>query len=275
MAILFKRASALYLSLAISGAVAIYVAVEESFPQSLFAFITIPLGLMWIYASGLIANKYAVKLERKNIALLNDECNPKDYIAFYRKALSKKALSKPRMFNLRNYILLNLSVGYLASGDFEYCKQVLDMVSRFPDTKNGALYTACFFNNLASYYIRIKELEYAENTLKNMKEVMNSPNFDKKFYEIYDELYYTANIAIQVARGNYEGAEDHFNMCFDKETMLLRKVAVKCALGDLYVRLGEHEKAASAFEYVLQNGKETYYAQKASEYLGKPLIVTP
>lgn len=62
--------------------------------------------------------------------------------------------------------------------------------------------------------------------------------------------------------------EEYFNIFFDKEKNLLGKVSAKFRLGELYRRLGDGEKTAAAFDYVLQNGNLTYYTQKACEYLG-------
>ena len=261
---LFKRSYALYWVLTMLGIIPIAALIWNNYPIGLLYIIAIP---VWMIIAGMIANIYGVKLTQNMNATLNDECNTKDFIAFYEKALEKENINY-----LRSYILLNLSAGYLSSGDFAAGKQILDMVSRIPDTKDGASHTVCFFNNLAVYYIRTNELDYAENTLKNLNEALKNPKLDTKYYVRYERLYSFGNVVINVARGNYNGAEDYLNMLFDKDKTLLMKVSAKYYLGDLYVRLGDPEKAASAFEYVLQNGNDTYYAQRASEYLGKPLI---
>ena len=263
---MFKRSYALYWILVIPGAIAIYAAIWQKYPHSNLALLAIPLIAIWIYAVATIAEIYALKLNEKIIALLTEECNPKDYIAFYEKALKTKKFNK-----IKNFILLNLNTGYHSSGDAEESKRILDMVNGFPSTKSGAVNSVCYFNNLAGYYLRINDLENAENTLGNMKEALKNPKLNRMNYEIYYQLYNSKNVILNMLRGNYGGAEDHFNILFDKEKSLLGKVSAKYSLGELYLRVGNNEKDMLAYEYVLQNGKETYYAKKASEYLGKPL----
>lgn len=71
---------------------------------------------------------------------------------------------------MKYYLMLNLSTGYLESGDNEDARRILDSFNAFPNTKYGAIYSVCFYNNLTVYYFRMNELNKGEESLKRMKE---------------------------------------------------------------------------------------------------------
>ena len=253
---MFRKASILYFAICITGIA--LLSVWGRFSGSLwYLYSVIIISIAWWFS-----NTYAQKLSGKINNVLLQECNPIEYIAFYEKVLKKKNVKK-----IRNYILLNLSTGYHSIGNAEECKRALDTIKGFPNTRYGALNTVCFFNNLAGYYMMIKDLENAEDTLNSMKSALGNPKLAKMHYESYYHFYISKNFVLNMAKGNYSGAEEHFSIFFDKEKNLLGKVAAKYYLGKVYIHLGDSEKAVSAFEYVVQNGNLTFYTQKAREYL--------
>ena len=261
---MFKRSYALYWVLAISGAIAIYYAMWQKYPESMLVLLAIPLISVWVFVSAVIAQCYFVKLHEKITDILTKECNPGNYIAFYEKILKRKSLGK-----FKSYVVLNLCTGYAISGDVEKEKCLLDSIRFFPDTRRGVADKVCYFNNLAAYYININNIEEAENALENMKLTLHEPKLYKSIYESFYSLYTSKTFALNLVKGNCAGVEEFFNIAFDKEKNKLGKVAAKYRLGILYTHLGETKKAAIAFEYVLQNGNKTYYVQKANEYLGR------
>lgn len=223
-----------------------------------FVVFFIPLSVIAL----LISRYYDRRQTKKIYDVLVQECNTKDYILYYEIVLKKRSKSRTR-----NGILVNLCTGYLIDGNVEESKRILNIVRGFPSTKSGAAWAVCHINNLVAYYLMVNDLERANNALDSMKEALVSPKLDKKYYESYNSAFTNKSFILNIARGNYSGAEEHLNMSFEKEKTLIGKVKAKYYLGELYIHLNDSDKATSAFAYVIQNGNQTYYTQKAREYL--------
>ena len=219
-------------------------------------------GIVWVFIAWYISRLYAKKLPEKVNNILMQECNTKDYIAFYEKCLRSKNVKA-----VRSRILLDLSTGYYCAGNFEETKRVLDSLDEFSDTKDGIVNSVCYYNNLAGYYLTINDLINAEKVLELMKSTSESPKLSAANRERYHYLYIGKNFALNMRKGDYEGAEEHLKGAFDKEKNMLGRVSAKYNLGKLYKHFGAKKQAIAAFEYVLENGNQTYYTQKAREYL--------
>jgi len=215
----------------------------------------------WITITLLVLYCYARKRAKKIYNVLAQECNPKDYISYNEVSLTKRNTSR-----MRNRILINICVGYLADGNVEEGKRILDTFQEFPSTKSGAACAIWHSASLAEYYLMVNDLDSAKNALDSMKEALKNPKLEKKYKWYYNNLIYKSFIH-NMAKGNYGGAEEYFNNIFEMEDTLFGKVGIKCHLGELYMHLNDSDKAAEAFEYVAKNGNQTYYTKKAHEYL--------
>ena len=216
----------------------------------------------WIFVSAFLAEIYA-RIKYKKIAdILTEECDPTRFILIIEKILKKRNLGK-----CKNGILINFSTAYLNLEHKDAVKQILDNIGYFANNRLGAINRVAYYNNLFCYYVSIKDLTNAEVVLNYMQESLEDKKLSetdrRRFYILYTEKTFS----FQIAKGNFDGAEQIFRIMFEREKSMFAKVTAKFILGQIYLHYGRTEEAKSAFEYVIQHGNKLYNVQKAKQYL--------
>ena len=223
-----------------------------------------------IFASWVIATKYAAKLDNKILKIYTEECDPYTYISRYENIL------KRRLGNERPFVLMYLSAGYLAIENAEKAKQILDSIKSFPYyIIRNVVNRFNFYNALCSYYLQVNDIPNAEKMLENMLSSLQNEKFPKLRYDETYNYYTDKQYSINVAKGVFSGAEEVFSIRYNREKSKLGKVVAKYQLGKIYMYYERFEEAKEAFEYVINNGNKTYYVGKSIEFLNQCKVGEP
>lgn len=260
MMYLFRRTTALYWFLCISALIGVSY-LDSILSGNPIRFILIPISIILAYMSYRVSILCDLMLEKKYRVLL-ENCYTEEYIEFYKKRLKRKCSP-----GIRYHALICLCRGYLLSGKNEEGKCTLDKITMLPKTGVGDSRSILYYYYLSLYYLRVNDLDKAEDAFKKMKFALANPKISKKYNKYFAESYYFINITLNIYKGKYVGAEEYYYNNFEKAKSLLEKVFLKYYLGVLYSRSGDIDKALAAYEFVLDNGNDTYYAKTASEYL--------
>ena len=219
--------------------------------------------IMMFLISFIIAATYAVKLINEIAEICTQKCDPYEFIERYEKVL------KRRIGKARTFVLISLSSGYLTAGNSQKAKQILDSVSKVSNNKAGILNKTCYFNNLCSYYLQVNDITNAESMLENMLEVLKNEKYPKQNYDLVYNFYIGKQYLINIAKGNYTGAEEVFSIQFNREKNKLGRVVAKYHLGKVYLNFNKLEEATEAFEYVVNNGNKTCYVDEAIDFINQ------
>jgi len=258
---MFRRAKFLYIGLIVLAALVLITLVLTT--EAVHPLLAFFVWLVLVFVSAIIAERYANKLNNEILDMLSQKCDPHGFIEKYVEILCR------RIGNSRTYVLLNLSSGYLSSGDMLKAKRILDSVENFTNSRAGTLNKTCYYNNLCFYYLNIDDIANAEIMLNNMLEVLKNEKFPKQQYDGLYNLYVNKQFAINMAKGNYSGAEEWFFISFNREKSLLDKVIAQYQLGRIYLHFERFEEAEKAFNYVIDNGNTTHYVAKSHEFLNQ------
>ncbi|MCL2195024.1 MAG: hypothetical protein FWB76_03645 [Oscillospiraceae bacterium] len=259
MIYMFRRTKFLYLGLVLLAAlVSITLALAIEAVHPLLAFLV---WIVLVLVSAAIAERYAGKLHNEILNTLAQKCDPHGFIEKHEKILTRK------IGNMRTNILLNVSTGYLTSGDPQTAKHVLDSIQNFSNNSAGIISQVTYYNNLCSYYLNIDDIATAEVMHNHMLEVLKSEIFPKQQYDSSYNFYTEKQFSINIEKGDYSGAEEWFLIQFNREKSLLGKVSAQYCLGQIYLHFERFEEAAKAFDYVIEHGNTTYYVAKSRELL--------
>ena len=151
----------------------------------------------------------------------------------------------------------------------EKAKQLLDSINYFPDNKIGFCYKAIYYNNLCAYYLQVNEIPDAEIMLENMLSALQNEKYPKQLYDLTYNAYTEKQYSINLAKGNYSGAEEVVSIQYNREKSKLGKVVAKYKLGKIYIHFERFDEAKEAFQYVIDSGNKTYYVGKSIELLSQ------
>ena len=219
--------------------------------------------IAWLLFAAAIATLFAVKINNKIVEIYTQKCDPYEYIVRYEKVLKRP------LGNMRTFVLLNLSSGYLAIGDLQKTMQIFNSNLEFKKNRAGILNKVFYFNNSCVYCLQGCDIANAEIMLEHMLEGLNHEKFPKQQYDYYYNRYIEKQYVLNMLKGNYTGAEEVFSIQFNREKTKLGKVTAKYHLGRVYLHLNKLDAAVAAFEYVVSNGNKTYYVGKSLEFLNQ------
>ncbi len=251
MLVAFKGLRVGYCISAIAGIVSIMFGGTFFLPD----FLAPILALVWVMVCYIIF--FVVAQRRFNaIMALREECLTREYI----KQL-EPLLKNTKNKNIKRVLQLNLFAGYFDLGETERAKELLlSMDTKFPDNANGLMHRSVYYANFFSYYRRTGQLDLAEEMLNVTKAVMQNSKMPPLFAEQIRRHWADRKYELQMERGDFEGAESHFLTVFESESKKLPKVCAAYELVLIYRHFGDGKKAQTFLDYVLSNGKDTYYA---------------
>ena len=270
---MFRSTTLLYFGLIVLGVIllilyslTIEIMGEKTYPFGITPLHPVPVFLiliLWIFISAFIATRYAVELSDRIGRLYTEECDPYTYIEKYESILKRRIGNG----NMRNYVLINLSSGYLSIENSQKAKQILDNVGNFQNNKAGIQSKVVFYNNLCSYFLQVNDIANAEIMLENMRVALQDEKFPKQRYDWMYNYYTDKQYCINIEKGNYIGAEEVFLIQFNREKNMLGKVVAKYQLGKIYLHFNKIEEAIESFDYVVNHGNKTYYVGKSTDFI--------
>ncbi len=223
-------------------------------------------GLVWALIWALGASfAFCVILgivESRKMKLL-ENCRPRDFVDHTEKVFPTV---KPK--DSRNTYCINLYAGYADLGNYPKALEYLEeMDTNFPENYTGKLQEHAWHYNRCDYCLEIGDWKRAEAELEAAENVLAS----EKIYNVMKNSLFRMNqaqrYALNMVRGNYDGAETFFTNYLAVEKTLRGKVYAKFNLAKIYLHFGETEKARQAAMYVIQSGGQTCYVEKAKDWL--------
>ncbi len=256
---LFKGLTLLYIAAVVGGAVAIGLLCEFLRLDSgyIFAF-----GFVWILFIGIVFIKNANARYRKIMEYMNN-CQCRRFIEETLK------LSKSKR-QVNEIVSLNLSSAYINIGDFDKAMETLKTVPiTFSKRPAQMVNEFIYFNNLFAAYCSDGDIEKAEAALKSMKIYIDAAELTEPHRSMCIKPYIDKQYKLNIEKGNFDGALEHFTNMYNTENTLIGKVNYSYNLGLVYEHNGDTEKAKEYFEFAAEKGGDTAVVGKAKEKLSK------
>lgn len=224
---------------------------------------------IYIFINLLICDYITARRINKINSILFDDCNAKKYIEKYEKLYKKNPQKQYDTF-----FRISLSTGYINLGQFEKALELLEKVKlNFKNDKKGTYIKIAYYNNLASIYLQLNNLEKTTEMIDKMKETIDNSKLDKVKLEEIELLYETRKIELELTKektlNNLDSAKDFYLKLLQNANKNNKKVNYNYKLSEIYKELGDKQKEEESINYVIENGGDTYYVQKAKELMNK------
>lgn len=235
---------------------------EATLEYVLFSGAFLLLFLLFLSVAALLFRMIAGKKIRGIFQLLYD-CDVEGYLAIYETFPGKVTKMKSEYAS----VLLGLSAGYLAQGKHRAAGQVLERVNYFPNNRVGVVNTCHYHNNLCIIHLRSGNMRLAAQALEQMEKALAHPKLPARERDDFRSAFTEKQTLLRMEHGDYEGAEQVFELAYRGGRPMLMKVATKYQLGRIYLHEGRVEEAHGAFSYVAAEGGSTFYKKQADRYL--------
>ena len=195
-----------------------------------------------------------------------------EFISSYQTLLAgnEKHTKGPKLKSqLKMYILCNLSAGYYDMGNDEDAYRTLMLIDYFPDNRSGAMLKFVYYNNLFVYYHRKNNNEEMAQNIEQMKIALENKKLYKKNRIYYEDICHTKQMLLNMKNGDYRDCEEYFEALVKKDNSLLEKLVDNYNLGEIYRHNKKSEKAKEVLNFILANGKDSYYASEAKKLLSQ------
>jgi len=110
-------------------------------------------------------------------------------------------------------------------------------------------------------------MDKAVEAVDKMNEGLDHPKISKGQYNALVDLYEFIKVTLNMYIGKYSGAEVFYNNLFVNADSPLSEVAAKFYLAELFRKQDFMDRALTEYKFIYENGKDTFYAKKAKEYL--------
>ena len=266
---MFRKTTILYYVLATIGIIFIVFGQMSGEMQRLepnlfyFVFRLLFSLLIWIMFCVFIASLYAKKIQAKIHELYTENCDPVAFTNEY------ESISNRRIGNLKNYALLNLSTGYLDSGNLDMAIKTLNGIQN--NAKKGLKPHDLVFlyNNLCAYYVQIGDLNQAEQALSKLFDSLQNEKLSNQYYDIFYDCYVQKQCVTKMMQGNYDSAEEIFALVFGRKRKKtkLDRVYFSYQTAKIHFHFNRFKDAKELLEYVIDNGNTFHWISTAKELL--------
>ena len=232
-------------------------------------------ALVWIFFSAAVFGIVAYIKNNKVNRLLHD-CDVVNFLAINERFSKIKRPGKA----VKAMVQLNLSTAYLNIGNDAAAVQVLYGVDlgRFPKGATGASFELVYHSNYFIYFLNAGDLTKAAYAIEQMQSILQNRKLPGAFKKFAPDLCRHQQHLLNMANGNYEGAELAFSLVYEKSEHKINRVAAKYALGKVYLHQGRIADAERAFEYAVEHGGSSVHRARAVEQLealGKHVVCPP
>ena len=207
----------------------------------------------------IIFNRLASEKYNKIVSILNAECDPIKYLNVY-FPLTQKNIG----YKLRPVVLLNLTAGYLAAGDFGQARKVLSGIDTNQCNASHRIFYHCHW---ASMFIGEGNFAEAEKALNFVSQLVASTKLKPAQLEMINNIRNLYAVRLNIEKGCFEGAEQIVTEIYNSDYALYYKVSAQYTLAQLYIKQNRTDKAVEAMKYVAEKGNTLNIAQKARDYL--------
>ncbi|MCL2843083.1 MAG: hypothetical protein FWE28_06405 [Oscillospiraceae bacterium] len=256
---------------AISGAIFPQAFEEGAVLQTVLA---LPVFVLLLLLFGLICIGSLESIAGKKMQRIHQllyDCDVEGYLAIYETFLPKVVKRQPE----RMSVLLGLSTGYLVQGNHAVAGQMLAGAKYSPNNRTGAFDAVYTHGNFFSVYLRNGNILLAEQVLAQMEAALSHPKLREQDSNQFWPLYAEMQALLRMEQGDYKGAEQIFDLAYQRGQSVLSKVSTKYTLAGIYLHEGRADEAGEAFSYVAQHGGSTFYKKQADIYLATGELPTP
>lgn len=201
-----------------------------------------------------IIRLYAKLKYKKLWLIINNQCHVKEFTIKMQEVYDYNKKNR-----IREIFALDLSAGYLHLGDSKSAKQTLDSISPNPEKRSGAIKLIAYYNNLAVYYMQVKDFDHAKECLDMLSDILFKGKLSEKDKMFYSHYYTTQKHVFHVNTGKYDGERNFFERQLWKDKTIIGRVHLQYLLGIIYLQEQEDKKAKDAFEYTIAHGGDSYY----------------
>jgi tetratricopeptide (TPR) repeat protein len=192
--------------------------------------------------------------------ILTERCDTDEYVSKIRRRIKSSLSNSVTYLNMQR---LYLGLGLYYQGAFEEMGRVLDGIAENP--KLPRLGKAMFMQMKLLLALQNGRIESAKDEMAAL-EVLLSGCKESDALRLKDIAQH-CGFLLRLKQGETADAEEYLNRRLEKAQKRLAKVTATYLLADIYGRDGQTEKAASALEYVIQNGNKLYIASAARRQL--------
>lgn len=263
MIVLFKKLRNLEIIIAVTLLI-IFLAAEFHFinPQSDPA-TTILLMTLYIYSIVLttcIFRTIATKKHNKILLKLNENCDPYDFLNNYIGFAGMRTNT-----NLKALILLNLTAGYINTGDFAQAKVVMADAWKLTGKNPIILTTSHLMQVSISCYEN--DIITAQQELAAAKAIIDTAYINKPA-KIQILNTYNINAArINIYNNCFENTEQLLLQSLNNAQYACTRVCINNCLYELYKKQNRTEEAHQALTYVAEHGNKLAVAEEARQLL--------
>ena len=236
--------------------ISIFDFIDLSPTSSILLFITY---LIELYLTTFIFNLLAGKKHNKIIQILQNECDPIKYLNTY-YPLTQKKVSK----NLKTFLLLNLSAGYISVGDYAQAKNVLSSIDL---KKSKPMNNIMFHLHLTSLNINEGNIAQAGKALDYVSNLISTTKIPQTQIDLLNKTRNLYAARIRIENGYFADVEQILLGLVASADCMYQKVSVKYTLANLYIKQNRTDEAIKEMRFVAENGNTLAIAQKARAFL--------
>ena len=224
-------------------------------------FLVLVIELLLVGVCGFVCTSIASKKYNKEVAILNQNCKVAEFIASQQKHMSKNI-----PLQTRHFIMLNLAVGHLYADNPDVAKDIIINIQPNQGNAKNVMTEFSIYTVLSSYHSRLGNYDLMKYAIDNM-ELILSREPKEKLRKYFSEIIERHKAVYRLKTGQFQGLEQCFINDFEKSGIFLVKVCAEYNLAKLYLSTGRMEEAVKAFEFVKENGGDTYMAKEAENFL--------
>jgi tetratricopeptide (TPR) repeat protein len=280
MITIFKSTRNFYFSCATIGTICwffilSYVADILQIKSPIFPFIS----FLWIICTWFFCTVIANRRYSKIKSFLEEGCDPIQFIQLYQKEIESLIHKRNVDRSVKISVFTSLSTAYILIGDYLEAEKMLSEVSTLLNKKTKPILKFSYVINRFSLYFAKDDFLEAEQYLEQIKTIIEENKLPPSFNEKVSNSFHKMVGELEIAKGNDKDYEIFFADAIENATSPHFRVALKYALGRLYLQHNEPTKAQKEFEYVILYGGSTVYKEKALEFfverdIQKPEVIT-
>ncbi len=211
-----------------------------------------------------VGKVYSRHITKRINDILDEECDPEKYLAAARDLWGKSEGSGRISYQL---YLVN---GLIFNGQYQEAKDILETVTKFPDSPYGKQLKAGYLYGLFNIAMLQEEAEKVEAYFKEYVRSLDEIKYEnERNRQAYERSVLMGRTALNVKEGIYDDAEETYLRCFKEADKKLTRIESRYGLGKIYLHFKRYDEAKDAFNYVIENGNKLHAVTLAKEQLAK------
>ncbi len=224
-------------------------------------FITIPIMLLWIFLCSIVCTVISGKRVDKKVNEFHNNCNVTEFLDFNIEISNE--LRKPD-----NSVNINLATAYFYLGNFETAYNILEIVKLKPSSNTvNAVTGISYYRLLFVLCLKLDKREEAERALDSILEISKMPFVKYPYTETFKLYYHVCSMDYNVKYNDLILNEEYYLNDIKAQNITISKVVSIFEIAEFYYKNEQYDKSKNAYNFVIQNGGNTFYVAIAKEKL--------